>query len=181
MTLAFAAASLCMPVFASARSAKDPLADKPCGAIELLNAYERVAAIENVNEAGTDLQSIDAWYSGCRQLLLDSDREWIDIRANTARESLTWPRTLEHAVDGILADLSDEDRKSITSQSRDDLVRYHHGWGTGIRNELGLWRGNHALLRDACDGEPCHPDDASMRIIEAVWDRLHKTSPSPAN
>lgn len=174
-------ALLCAPMSTSARSSSDPLADKPCGAIELLNAFERVAAIEDVEEAGTDLKSVDAWYARCRRSLLEPDREWVDIRASTARESLTWPRTLERAVDDIIEGLSVEDRDSIRSQSRDDLILYHHGWGTGIRNETGLWRGNHALLRAACDGEPCHPDDASMKIIEAVWERLQKIPPSSAN
>lgn len=171
------AVSLCVPMFASARSSKDPQADKPCSAIELLNAYEFVAAIKDVEEARTDLKSVDAWYARCRRSLLEPDREWIDIRASTARESLTWPRTLERAVDDIIEGLSVEDRNSVRSQSRNDLIRYHHGWGTGIRNELGLWRGNHALLAAACGGESCHPDDASMKIIEAVWERLQQTSP----
>lgn len=174
------AALLCMPSASSAESSADASPDKPCSAIELLNAYERVAAIEDIEESRTHLQSVDAWHARCMPLLLEADREWIDIRANTAQESLTWPRTLERAVDEIVEGMSAEDRIAVRSRSRADLIAYHHGWGTGIRNGLGLWRGNHVLLRSACAGEACHPDDASMKIIEAVWERLQKTLPSSA-
>jgi hypothetical protein len=61
----------------------------------------------------------------------------------------------------------------VRGTPRGDLIRFHHGWGTGIRNAFGLWGGNRALL-DSCGGG--HPDDASMVIIEAVWKHLHETS-----
>jgi hypothetical protein len=40
-----------------------------------------------------------------------------------------------------------------------------------IRNRYGLWRGNDKLILSAC-GQPCHPDDASMKIIEAIWEEF---------
>ncbi len=83
----------------------------------------------------------------------------------------TWPRTVEQAVAVLLPGLDEAAREKIRGTPRGDLIIFHHGWGTGIRNELGLWRGNDDLLR-AC-GEK-HPDGASMVIIEAVWDALQK-------
>ncbi|WP_456753598.1 DUF6794 domain-containing protein [Bradyrhizobium sp. USDA 4461] len=47
------------------------------------------------------------------------------------------------------------------------------GFGTWIRNRYGLWRGNDKLILSAC-GFRCHPEDASMKIIEAVWQAQHK-------
>ena len=75
------------------------------------------------------------------------------------------------AVDMILERLSREDRERVKGTPREDLGRFHHGWGTGIRNEFGLWRGNDALLADCGGGMP---DDCSMVIIEAVWERLQR-------
>lgn len=49
----------------------------------------------------------------------------------------------------------------------------------GIRNAFGLWGGNVALMQSGAQarGYPfIHPDDASVVIIEAVWERLQKTS-----
>ena len=84
------------------------------------------------------------------------------------------PSTLAEAVTDILSEMSLEDRRRVREMKREDLIMFHFGWGTGIRNALGLWGGNDALLRSVCGGELCHPDDASMKIIEAVWDELQK-------
>jgi hypothetical protein len=84
-----------------------------------------------------------------------------------------WPTTVEAAVTDIIAGLSAEDKEAVRESKRDDLIMFHHGWGTGIRNHYGLWRGNDRLIESAC-GKPCHPDDASMIIIERVWEALQK-------
>lgn len=83
------------------------------------------------------------------------------------------PTSLEAAVDKIVNDLSEEDKKTVKETSFNDLILYHHGWGTGIRNSFGLWRGNSDLLKSACGSEECHPDDASMEIIYGVWNILN--------
>jgi hypothetical protein len=66
---------------------------------------------------------------------------------------------------------ADEDKRRVRETKKEDLISFHLGWGTGIRNDFGLWRGNTNLLAD------CHttvPEDASMVIIEAVWKKLQK-------
>ena len=85
-----------------------------------------------------------------------------------------WPKTLEEAVSEIVSSLPAEDRERVKNTEKADLIKFHHGWGTGIRNDFGLWQGNKALRESAC-GKPCHPDDASMIIIEAVWRKLNET------
>jgi hypothetical protein len=89
-----------------------------------------------------------------------------------------WPATIEEAVDRLLPSISDEDKAIVRDTAEEDLIRFHHGWGTGIRNAFGLWRGNRALL--ASTGAS-HPDDASMKIICAVWARLQAGREAPAN
>ncbi len=83
-----------------------------------------------------------------------------------------WPTTVKATVADILKGMPEESVRIVKSTAKDDLIKFHHGWGTGIRNHYGLWRGNKELLRDACGGDACHPDDASMVIIEAVWEEL---------
>ncbi len=82
-----------------------------------------------------------------------------------------WPITVKATVADLLSALSAENKETVRKTKKDDLIMFHHGWGTGIRNHYGLWRGNNALIEDAC-GKRCHPDDASMVIIEAVWKAL---------
>ncbi len=84
-----------------------------------------------------------------------------------------WPETVEAVTKMIIADMPEKNRLIIKGTKWQDLIKYHHGWGTGIRNHYGLWRGNQKLLLAAC-GKPCHPDDASVIIIEAVWVELQK-------
>jgi hypothetical protein len=88
----------------------------------------------------------------------------------TAQRS-DWPRTVDEAVTRLLAELSDADKARLRAEKKDDLIKFHHGWGTSIRNCFGLWAGNKELMADC---HAFHPDDASMVIIEAVWQRLQK-------
>jgi hypothetical protein len=84
-----------------------------------------------------------------------------------------WPTTLSDAVKHITERLSEDDKRLLRETTKAGLIKFHHGWGTGIRNGFGLWRGNDKLIQSAC-GNPCHPDNASMVIMEAVWAALQK-------
>lgn len=84
-----------------------------------------------------------------------------------------WPTSVREAVADIVRRMPEEDRQRVRTTAKGDLIKFHHGLGTGIRNYYGLWRGNDKLIVSAC-GKPCHPDDASMLIIEAVWASLQK-------
>jgi hypothetical protein len=82
------------------------------------------------------------------------------------------PRNLPRAVDRIMADMYPELREKLLTTKREDLAQYQE-WDKGIRNQLCLEAGgNDQLMRSACKGELCHPETASMAIMEAVWDRL---------
>ena len=82
-----------------------------------------------------------------------------------------WPTTVEQAVQDVLPRLTAADRSTIRAMRKDELIQLHFSLGMYIRNRDGLWSGNESLLISAC-GQPCHPDHASMKIIEAVWLRL---------
>ena len=86
-----------------------------------------------------------------------------------------WPTTVQYSVKDILSRMSEKDKELVRNTKRGDLIMFHHGWGTGIRNYYGLWRGNQKLIESAC-GRSCHPDDASMVIIRAVWRELKSKS-----
>jgi hypothetical protein len=87
-----------------------------------------------------------------------------------------WPRTCDEAVSWVVNHLDAESTEIVRNTPRDELIKFHHGWGTGIRNNFGLWRGNRELLESCLALEPgtqYHPDSVSMIIIERTWDRLH--------
>jgi len=66
--------------------------------------------------------------------------------------------------------LDEASKNKLCSMAKADLIMCHHGWGTAIRNEYGLWRGNTPLLKDTGSDDP---DDASMVIMEVVWEKLN--------
>jgi len=77
--------------------------------------------------------------------------------------------TIEEAVDALLSQLATQSQDRLRATRREDLIGLHFGLGMWIRNNLGLWHGNTALLADT--GQE-HPDGASMVIIEELWERL---------
>jgi hypothetical protein len=64
------------------------------------------------------------------------------------------PTTLDEAVAHLVSVLSEEDKATVRDTPEDDLIRFHHGWGTGIRNGFGLWGGNPELLASCGGGTP---------------------------
>ena len=79
-----------------------------------------------------------------------------------------WPETLQETVRNILSVVSEEDKARIKNTQERKLMSFHQGWGTGIRNDFGLWKDNYQLL-ESCGSRNMHRDDVSMVIIEAVW------------
>ena len=83
-----------------------------------------------------------------------------------------WPTTCDGAVAKLSTELSQSEKEDLAATARDDLILLHHGFGTGIRNEFGLWGGNLALI-ESCSGSPnSHPDDVSIIIVERLWGSL---------
>ena len=97
-----------------------------------------------------------------------------------------WPKTVDEAVDQLVLTMSEEDIETLRNMVKRDLIILHHGFGTYVRNEFGLWRGNKELLKSCAlqiyPDNPydefipmfVHPDNASMVIIGATWRRLQK-------
>jgi len=87
-------------------------------------------------------------------------------------ERQNWPKTVGQAARQIIAGLDDKSRAHLRTMDKRRLIKYHRGWGMGIRNDFGLWRGNTTLLKSCGKGKLVHPDSCSMTIIYAVWQLL---------
>jgi hypothetical protein len=85
-----------------------------------------------------------------------------------------FPTTLSETVAILTAELPERERTVLAGTMDEDLVRFHHGLGTYIRNRFGLWGPNPAL-RAAC--KVSHPDHASAVILRALRDHLRNTRP----
>lgn len=56
--------------------------------------------------------------------------------------------------------------------TRDKMIKYHHGLGTWIRNNWGLWGGSR-LQKYFTERGINHPDEMSGVILSFYWDWLH--------
>ena len=95
-----------------------------------------------------------------------------------AMETKVWPTTIDEAVGVLLVTLSDVDKDRIAAMDESELIGLHFGLGMWIRNNMGLWQGNQALMQSIRQDTPhIHPDDVSMVIIKALWRRLRELAP----
>lgn len=85
---------------------------------------------------------------------------------------LTWPDSVDEAVDLILDETPAEKLKAMLSDPVTESLL-----GQGIRNGFGLWTGNDNL-RLSCGSEDIDADEASQVIIEALKTRLSVSPPS---
>ena len=82
-----------------------------------------------------------------------------------------YPKTIETAAEIVMDGLSKDDLATIKQMKEDDLWEVHMSLGQGIRNSMGLWGDNKALLK-SCGSEDMHPDDASAAIVKFLWLKL---------
>lgn len=85
-----------------------------------------------------------------------------------------YPRTIEAAVRLMQGLVPEDEQQKIRRMSEQDLSMLDFGLGQWIRNHLGLWGDNSALLR--ATGE-LHADDASGVIVHAFWQKLRDDLP----
>ncbi|MFZ6719807.1 DUF6794 domain-containing protein [Undibacterium sp. Ji49W] len=91
-------------------------------------------------------------------------------------DASNWPTTCEQAATKILAKLDGASKQRVKDSSYEDLIQFYMGWGMGIRNSTGLWRGNVALTESCMAARKdvsAHPDEISMVIIQEIWEKLH--------
>jgi len=83
------------------------------------------------------------------------------------------PKNLQEAFLELDKQLSEIDKKEMAAlKSRKDMIAYHHGLGTSLRNNWGLW-GVSRLRKYFTDKGITHPDDMSSVVLFFYWDWLN--------
>jgi len=95
----------------------------------------------------------------------------------TVKASKAWPKTVDEAAQRLRDRLSTEDLQWIRTNPKTVVTaELHLPYGTGVRNEFGLWGRNRALLKS------CKTDDAeecSSIIFAALWEKVRsETNPT---
>ena len=90
------------------------------------------------------------------------------------------PRTLEEAVERLIAELTPEMRTAMIVMSREEVAGVHFGLGMAIRNGYGLHDPDSPLMDDAVEklglGYLRDPDVVSGKIIERAWRAIQPKS-----
>jgi hypothetical protein len=82
------------------------------------------------------------------------------------------PKDLGEAFLELDKELPEIDRKEMAAlKTRKDMLAYHHGLGTWLRNNWGLWSGSR-LQKYFTDKGIGHPDDMSSIVLFYYWDWL---------
>lgn len=83
------------------------------------------------------------------------------------------PKNLQEAFLELDKQLSEIDKKEMAAlKSRKDMIAYHHGLGTSLRNNWGLW-GVSRLKKYFTDRGITHPDNMSSVVLFFYWDWLN--------
>lgn len=72
----------------------------------------------------------------------------------------------------IVSKLTPEDKATLNKTSEDDLIMFHHGYGTWIRNNYLLWDPKNPYTDKESSLGDDFPDQMSQRIIERVWSHV---------
>ncbi len=98
----------------------------------------------------------------------------LSFASTFAAESATYiPKDLDDAhrqLEKLLP--AKELRRVRAMKSEDDMIVYHMGLGTGLRNDWGLWRGSRLARYFNALGIR-HPDDMSGIILDTFWCKIH--------
>lgn len=82
------------------------------------------------------------------------------------------PTTLDEAVDIIVSSMPAITRAGWIASKGGYAAQLHHGYGTSLRNDWGLWFNETALAKWFLSKGIWHGDDRSSCILDAVYARL---------
>jgi hypothetical protein len=88
------------------------------------------------------------------------------------------PYTVSEAVDRLKAALPLKDRAVMANMQIEELARMRTGLGEYIKQNFGLYTGNHFLMQSCAEtGNLDHPipDEACAVILKALWNNLQAT------
>jgi hypothetical protein len=80
-------------------------------------------------------------------------------------------QTVDEAVQILLTLVPESEQANIAEIPEDELIRLHLGMGMWVRNNLGLWQGNEALMADT---GALDVDGAASVIGRAFWLRVRE-------
>jgi len=128
--------------------------------------------INILNVAGPRASKDPAIYNDVFKIL---DMAYKIHKVDQIRNIEKLPKTVDEAVDKLIADLPLKDKTTIANMPEKDLMALQFTLGSYIGSEFGVWTGNAELLyscKRASGDTHIDPDHAPTVIIEKLWKRL---------
>jgi len=100
-----------------------------------------------------------------------------EVQKTDRPEKKDLPKTVDEAVNRLIAELSLKDKTTISNMAEADLENLHFSLGISIRNRY-LYPRNEQLLescRQEANDKYLHWDQTSRVIIKVLWKQLRKT------
>jgi hypothetical protein len=97
----------------------------------------------------------------------------IDLDGQIKAHQVYIPKDLDDCFAELEKRLSKRTVAKMKGGSEEDMVKYHHGLGTWMRNKWGLWKGSR-LSKWFNDKGIRHPDDMSGIILDSFWRHLNE-------
>ena len=143
-------------------------------------AYEILSTIEFhhikvLNVAGPRVSKDPAIYNDVFKIL---DMAYKIHKVDQIRNIEKLPKTVDEAVEKLIADLPLKDKTTIANMVEKDLMTLQFTLGSYIGSEFGIWTGNFELLyscKQASGDMHIDPDHAPIVIIERLWKRLRES------
>lgn len=108
-----------------------------------------------------------------RQEQIEERREFEKRLTLESIEGVYIPKDLGECFVELDKLLSEVDKKEMQALARrDDMIAYHHGLGTWLRNNWGLWGGSR-LQKYFRDRGVNHPDEMSGVVLDYYYDWLN--------
>jgi len=146
--------------------------------IETLNvAGSRASKDSKIYQATTDILETSL-YLDLVESSLPNPSEFADL-SRAVLSDADRPRTVDAAVDKLLAKLSLREKTMIANIPEDNLKDLYHALEANIQNEFRLWLANDKLLescRVVSGQNDLNENDAALVIIKALWSRLQQTN-----
>jgi len=90
----------------------------------------------------------------------------------TSKTGYYIPRDLDDALVELDRIMGTKGHGEVMTTTEDGMIKYHHGLGTWLRNNWGLW-GGLSLAQYFNQLGIHHPDDMSGIILHSYWRKLH--------
>ncbi len=95
------------------------------------------------------------------------------LNAKASDSSSTMPLTVAEAHNWLLRDLPDSVLTRMRNGAESEMIEYHMGLGTWIRNHWGLWAKSSGLAHYFDSLGLSNPDGMSQVLLETFWCRLN--------